>query len=322
MELSSEGDGEEAMTLSTASTAETRFGGAAIRVLALVLISMLIALQAAPSANARFLSPDTWDPWLQGVDINRYAYSGNDPINRSDPSGHSDLGYLWDGPIPPSPDFDPVTDRAINSFSNYGNAALNYYSELAGTIDPYGDFLVGLGTAIEQSCPPPCGAGGLALDATGRLVRGAGYTAKLLRGATLVNRLERAKFAQSTYSETFSAVGSKSYSKLAGTKISTIDDLSAAITSGKIDPARLPVEHYRLGGADYILNTRTAEALRRAGIPRSKWNWADVTGDKLALERLRKQLENNRLGPGEGVTTPSSTSDSGGGKVNCNWENC
>ena len=37
----------------------------------------------------RFLSPDTWDPTLPGVDINRYAYAGNDPINGSDPGGHA-----------------------------------------------------------------------------------------------------------------------------------------------------------------------------------------------------------------------------------------
>jgi RHS repeat-associated protein len=36
----------------------------------------------------RFLSPDTWDPMQAGVDINRYAYAGNDPINMSDPGGH------------------------------------------------------------------------------------------------------------------------------------------------------------------------------------------------------------------------------------------
>jgi RHS repeat-associated protein len=38
---------------------------------------------------ARFLSPDTWDPTLPGVDINRYAYAGNDPVNGSDANGHS-----------------------------------------------------------------------------------------------------------------------------------------------------------------------------------------------------------------------------------------
>jgi RHS repeat-associated protein len=40
----------------------------------------------------RFLSPDTWDPTLPGVDINRYAYAGNDPINGMDPSGHHIVG--------------------------------------------------------------------------------------------------------------------------------------------------------------------------------------------------------------------------------------
>ena len=37
----------------------------------------------------RFLTPDTWDPTLPGVDINRYAYAGNDPVNMSDPNGHT-----------------------------------------------------------------------------------------------------------------------------------------------------------------------------------------------------------------------------------------
>ena len=36
----------------------------------------------------RFLSPDTWDPDLAGVDINRYAYAADDPINGSDANGH------------------------------------------------------------------------------------------------------------------------------------------------------------------------------------------------------------------------------------------
>ncbi len=38
---------------------------------------------------ARFLTPDSWDPDLPGVDINRYAYVGNDPVNGSDANGHS-----------------------------------------------------------------------------------------------------------------------------------------------------------------------------------------------------------------------------------------
>jgi hypothetical protein len=53
-----------------------------------------------PLAQARFLTPDTYDPWLQGVDINRYAYAGDDPVNGSDPNGHatrlSGLSNLFD----------------------------------------------------------------------------------------------------------------------------------------------------------------------------------------------------------------------------------
>jgi RHS repeat-associated protein len=38
---------------------------------------------------ARFISPDWWDPDKPGVGTNRYAYSDNDPINKSDTNGHN-----------------------------------------------------------------------------------------------------------------------------------------------------------------------------------------------------------------------------------------
>lgn len=40
------------------------------------------------AALGRFLSPDWWDPANPAVGTNRYAYSTNDPVNNSDPSGH------------------------------------------------------------------------------------------------------------------------------------------------------------------------------------------------------------------------------------------
>jgi RHS repeat-associated protein len=42
--------------------------------------------------SAHFTSPDGWDPTLAGVGTNRYAYAGNDPVNKSDPNGHFALG--------------------------------------------------------------------------------------------------------------------------------------------------------------------------------------------------------------------------------------
>ena len=40
-------------------------------------------------AFGRFISPDDWDPVLEGVGTNRYAYAGNDPVNKSDGNGHN-----------------------------------------------------------------------------------------------------------------------------------------------------------------------------------------------------------------------------------------
>jgi hypothetical protein len=62
------------------------------RALSLFLALALFVVPSVQPAQARFLSPDNWDPWLPGVDFNRYSYGGNDPINNSDPNGHQ----MWD----------------------------------------------------------------------------------------------------------------------------------------------------------------------------------------------------------------------------------
>jgi hypothetical protein len=61
------------------------------RVVSFCLIVTMLAVIAVPLAQARFLTPDTYDPWLQGVDANRYAYAGDDPVNGSDPNGHQSV---------------------------------------------------------------------------------------------------------------------------------------------------------------------------------------------------------------------------------------
>lgn len=45
-------------------------------------------LESTPTISIRYISPDTMDPVVPGVGTNRYAYSENDPINKSDPNGH------------------------------------------------------------------------------------------------------------------------------------------------------------------------------------------------------------------------------------------
>ncbi len=64
------------------------------RALTASLLAAFLSLSLATPATARFLSPDTFNPWDPGVDINRYAYSGNDPINNSDPNGHAGIKLI------------------------------------------------------------------------------------------------------------------------------------------------------------------------------------------------------------------------------------
>lgn len=58
------------------------------RVLSLLLVCSMLSVSFGSAASARFISPDTMDPTIEGVGTNRYAYAGNDPINKSDPNGH------------------------------------------------------------------------------------------------------------------------------------------------------------------------------------------------------------------------------------------
>ncbi|WP_155956592.1 ParB N-terminal domain-containing protein [Rhizobium sp. CF080] len=65
------------------------FIGLMARFLSLLLLCGMLSVSFGSAANARFISPDTWDPTTPGVGTNRYSYSENDPVNKSDPNGHS-----------------------------------------------------------------------------------------------------------------------------------------------------------------------------------------------------------------------------------------
>ncbi len=58
------------------------------KALSILLAVTLLTVTFTTQANARFISPDDWDPTMPGVGTNRYAYAQQDPINKSDPNGH------------------------------------------------------------------------------------------------------------------------------------------------------------------------------------------------------------------------------------------
>jgi len=99
--------------------------------------------------------------------------------------------------------------------------------------------------------------------------------------------LEGANFSQKDYSPAFHAKG-----HFAGW---TVDSVADGLRSGTIRPADVAVNYIIRDGNKLILNTRSATALEKAGIPRSQWNAADRTGDSEWEGRLDDQLRKNAL---------------------------
>lgn len=137
------------------------------------------------------------------------------------------------------------------------------------------------------------GTVGTALAATGITAVGsnAARTFAAERGVPVT-----ANFAQTSFREAFSKTGAAELSKLTGRSIKTVDDLIAAIRSG-VDPSKIPVNYIQRGGNITILNTRTAQALERAGVPRSLWNGVNKSGDSFFEQLLSDQLRRNQLSP-------------------------
>jgi hypothetical protein len=115
--------------------------------------------------------------------------------------------------------------------------------------------------------------------------------------ATSGGVLDNANFAQRTFSETFSSSG-----KFAG---QTIDDVATSLRSGTLKPGDVPIEYIVRDGKTLMLNTRSAQALERAGISRVQWNAVDMTGNAAAEARLAAQLQRNNL-TGQGIATATS----------------
>lgn len=85
----------------------------------------------------------------------------------------------------------------------------------------------------------------------------------------------------------------------------TIDEVAAGLQNGSIRPEDVPIQYVVVDGKPVILNTRSSQALERAGIPRSQWNAKDVTNDPDAFRRYQNQITQSGLPPtGTPVTTP------------------
>jgi len=104
----------------------------------------------------RFLQADTWDPTIPGVDVNRYAYAGNNPVMASDPSGRENNFSEH-----------PGTSAALHDMAQHGNGAGgnpqpgngrgNAHARYTDDWDPYYDLKVELFSEISAFGPSEFG---------------------------------------------------------------------------------------------------------------------------------------------------------------------
>lgn len=112
--------------------------------------------------------------------------------------------------------------------------------------------------------------------------------------------LTEANYAQKTYSEQFSNEGAFSGK--------SIDDVAASLRNGSLKPEDVPVDYIVRNNRTLIVNTRSAQALTRAGVPRSQWSAVNRTGQRAYEGRLSGQLRRNKLDE-NGITVPRSSGE-------------
>ncbi|WP_378949715.1 RHS repeat-associated core domain-containing protein [Mesorhizobium sp. ANAO-SY3R2] len=117
----------------------------------------------------RFISPDDWDPTQPGVGTNRYAYAQNDPVNKSDPNGHSFVSDLI------SSFLSRELNTAKSAIERTASETADKTVAVVKAVTPVGDVLdIYDGLKEKNYKKAAIGAGGLGLSiALGAAARGA-----------------------------------------------------------------------------------------------------------------------------------------------------
>lgn len=116
-------------------------------------------------------------------------------------------------------------------------------------------------------------------------IAGAGGLAR--RGAAEAGVVSDLRFTQTTASRVFS-VGGDFRGK-------SIAEVASLLRTGAMRVEDIPVQYIERGGKRLIFNTRSALALRQAGIDPSKWNLLNKTGDAFVEGEITRRLIKNGL---------------------------
>ena len=288
-----------------------------------------LGLRHLDPASGRWTSPD---PLGHTASLSLYDYADGDPINRLDPDGRVgkgiaagynnrsspgnstggfDAGY-WAGSLlgAGADGLRGGSSIAVNNLSlgysdskgwtdstqyQGGAYTASRYISGAGTAGLYTAGAIVTGGALLEASP--------ALYVAATNVSNSGLVVALGGAAVATNSgvPATANFAQTGFREAFSKTGVNELRKITGMTFNTIDDLAGALQSGAVSASRIPVNIIKRGANTLILNTRTAQALERAGIPRRLWNAVDQSGVQKFEQMLSDQLKRTQLSP---VGTP------------------
>jgi RHS repeat-associated protein len=210
--------------------------------------------------------------------------------------------------------YDPTQARWLNRDPIGEAGGLNLYSYVGGLpvnrIDPDGTnpiLLAIYACASNPVCVEVAVVAGLtvaavlgnqnaqqALEAMTPLAMADVAAARACAGASRTGVLEGANFAQKTFGRMFSEGGA-----FAG---KSVEEVAAALRSGAMQASDVPIDYIVRDGNTLILNTRSANALEAAGIPRAAWNAVNRTGQEMFESMLTGQLQRNGL-TSAGITT-------------------
>ncbi|WP_203748848.1 RHS repeat-associated core domain-containing protein [Cellulomonas chitinilytica] len=243
-----------------------------------------------------------------------YQYGNNNPLAFVDPTGLVSCGPMDSGDcngrnlLPLLNHMSKVYDDAgyiavVNGMSKEQRDEIGY-DEMTYVNREVVNRQTHMQVCSDQGgCWAPCPEQGYNRCQLGRgAIMLVGFVGEQLGGMVFASLLSRAcatntarvdiagaRFAQKDFRESFSnGDGALFWGR-------TIDEVAESLRSGAMSPKDVPIDVIVREGNTLILNTRSSQALIRAGIPRSSWNVINRTGQAAFEARLDGQLSRNGL---------------------------
>lgn len=242
------------------------------------------------------ITPDGVDDdvsWAEGTTEGQFAEGPGEAIPRQylepypAPGSNGFIKFVAEyiiGEVPPSVVIPFVKDSLLADHFEFSQPGENQYQHAADVLARRWSATGARETQFYYNQVVKVAAAGATAGAlvnrVGGIIRGGPY-------ANITADIIAARFAQKDFREGFSQGG--------GFAGQTIDDVAKALRSGALDPQHVPIDIIVREGNTLILNTRSAQALTRAGIPRALWNVKNVTGNPFFERLLSGQLSRNRL---------------------------